>query len=226
MKVRATLRLRNDALLSAREKRGLTQKATAEGSGVPIHILSGLERLQYDADKYFADAVRYLQGEGISDRSYYEQDLVVSGARGVKTVVNCARKIAAFLELELEEVLPSLGGVQIRDVTKVAEVQPEQLAALCAGVGSHTKRLACNPTESAERSEGHDLLNQAIDALGERTAFVLRKRYGLGCEAASLREIGEEIGLCQESVRQIECKGVRDLQKPGVAHLLREATRD
>jgi RNA polymerase primary sigma factor len=45
----------------------------------------------------------------------------------------------------------------------------------------------------------------AMDGLGGRDAMVLRMRFGLdGGEPATLREIGEKLGLTRERVRQIE----------------------
>jgi RNA polymerase primary sigma factor len=61
----------------------------------------------------------------------------------------------------------------------------------------------------------HDILNHAMDLLGdleEREATVLKLRFGLGgTEPKTLKEIGGELGLTRERVRQIETEALRRL---------------
>ncbi len=61
----------------------------------------------------------------------------------------------------------------------------------------------------------HDILRHAmelLDDLDEREATVLRLRFGLdGSEPKTLKEIGAELGLTRERVRQIETEALRRL---------------
>jgi RNA polymerase primary sigma factor len=61
----------------------------------------------------------------------------------------------------------------------------------------------------------HDILKHAIELLGqldERDATVLKLRFGLaGEEPKTLKEIGAELGLTRERVRQIETEALRRL---------------
>jgi RNA polymerase primary sigma factor len=51
-----------------------------------------------------------------------------------------------------------------------------------------------------------------IEEMDTREATVLRMRFGLGdCEPHTLKEIGEELGLTRERVRQIETEALRKL---------------
>jgi len=67
-----------------------------------------------------------------------------------------------------------------------------------------------------EEVQGNDELNQLSDLLGEideREAKILRLRYGLdGRDPMTLKEIGQEIGLTRERVRQIEHEALRKLR--------------
>ncbi len=61
----------------------------------------------------------------------------------------------------------------------------------------------------------HDILRHAMELLGdldEREETVLRLRFGLGgSEPKTLKEIGAELGLTRERVRQIETEALRRL---------------
>ena len=58
-----------------------------------------------------------------------------------------------------------------------------------------------------------DEIEQALDVLDERQRHVIRHAYGIGAHHKTLAEIGEEMGLKRERVRQIRDKAVRKLCK-------------
>lgn len=69
------------------------------------------------------------------------------------------------------------------------------------------------PMEALEQSEEFQLILKLLDAIDERDARVLKLRFGLeGQEPLTLKEIGREIGLTRERVRQIEVEAIKKLQ--------------
>ena len=79
----------------------------------------------------------------------------------------------------------------------------------CPGVDSRQDR----PEETLARSEEFQTILKLLDAIDERDARVLRLRFGLeGQEPLTLKQIGEEVGLTRERVRQIEVDALRRLQ--------------
>ncbi len=68
------------------------------------------------------------------------------------------------------------------------------------------------PDEQLLESDDLDTISKLLDAIDEREATILRLRYGLdGNEPLTLKQIGAEIGLTRERVRQIEIESLRKL---------------
>lgn len=67
-----------------------------------------------------------------------------------------------------------------------------------------------------------DIMN-ALKALSLREARVLQMRYGLmDGKVYTLQSIGEKMGITRERVRQMEEKGLRQLRKSNIRHVLQE----
>jgi RNA polymerase primary sigma factor len=60
-------------------------------------------------------------------------------------------------------------------------------------------------------------LSELLDGLGERERRILCGRYGLDGRARSLRELGEELGVSAERVRQIETASLEKLRAVAVS---------
>ena len=75
------------------------------------------------------------------------------------------------------------------------------------------------PDEEVEISLRRQALEQALRALPVRDREVLRLRYGLeDCEPATLEQIGRQLGLTRERVRQIEIDTLKRLaRQPEIA---------
>jgi RNA polymerase primary sigma factor len=69
------------------------------------------------------------------------------------------------------------------------------------------------PDESIAQSEEFQTILRLLDSIDQRDARVLRLRFGLeGQEPLTLKQIGREVGLTRERVRQIEVDALRKLQ--------------
>ena len=68
------------------------------------------------------------------------------------------------------------------------------------------------PTADLELSLRAEALEEALEVLPEREALVLRRRFGLGDEEPrTLAQVGDELGVTRERVRQIERDALRRL---------------
>jgi RNA polymerase primary sigma factor len=80
---------------------------------------------------------------------------------------------------------------------------------------------ATNAEEDLVHGENRRLLGEAIEALPERPRYVLVRRHGLDYrEKATLKQLGEELGVSRERVRQLQEQAERTL-----ARTLRSALR-
>ena len=69
------------------------------------------------------------------------------------------------------------------------------------------------PDDTIAQSEEFKIIMKLLDSIDERDARVLRLRFGLeGQEPLTLKQIGHEVGLTRERVRQIEVEALKRLQ--------------
>jgi len=68
------------------------------------------------------------------------------------------------------------------------------------------------PEETIVRDDQLDIVRKLLESIDDREASILRMRFGLdGRAPKTLKEIGEEVGLTRERVRQIEIGALKKL---------------
>jgi len=86
------------------------------------------------------------------------------------------------------------------------------------GEGGPIERLQARrdaePSRCAQKDDVHDIVERWVFALGEMQRAVVERRFGLhGCRRATLEQIGEEIGVTRERVRQIQLDALKNLRE-------------
>ena len=93
-----------------------------------------------------------------------------------------------------------------------------------AELGELVAAQAPSPEEEADVTLRSDAVRAALRQLPDRERQVLERRFGIGVEAAqSLEEIGRELGLTRERIRQLERDALARLAESDALHDLREA---
>lgn len=79
-----------------------------------------------------------------------------------------------------------------------------------------------SPTDTVIHSSLREQIDEALQNLSEREAEVIRLRFGLGTNADhTLEEVGQQLQVTRERIRQIEAKALRKLQDPELNGKLR-----
>jgi RNA polymerase primary sigma factor len=118
-------------------------------------------------------------------------------------------ELAAATGLELQHVEEALGAVE-------ASVSLNQSIGT-DGDGEFGDLFAdpeaADPAEEAADAHRRSAVQRALAELPDRERRVLELRYGFAGETASLEEIGRELGLSRERVRQVEREGLARLER-------------
>ena len=89
------------------------------------------------------------------------------------------------------------------------------------GLLDSRKHLAIPPDKLIELEDEKTAINAELDRLRPREKNVIERRMGLnGKEPSTLAEIGADMGLTQERIRQIELRGIRMMKRPGAVKRL------
>ena len=91
-------------------------------------------------------------------------------------------------------------------------------------VGSFIEDESVAPAFTAiEENDRTTAIRNILDTLNDREKMVIVRRFGIGLDRAeTLDEIGKELGLSRERIRQIEAAALRKLRNPRRANLLKE----
>ncbi len=137
---------------------------------------------------------------------------------------DCSRRLEE--QLRRPPSITELSRTMKLPVRKISAIQHAMKAFQCAGhapTGENGDALDFGevladtrnspPDQRLSQTEQFELVLEILETLDERDARILRLRFGLeGQVPRTLKEIGNEIGLTRERVRQIEVETLRRLQ--------------
>jgi RNA polymerase primary sigma factor len=118
-------------------------------------------------------------------------------------------QIAQASQIQLDEVLQLLGLIE-QPISLDMSVDEERNFSLADTLEDNA---ACIPDEIVGQQEVSEQVYQALALLAPRERGVITQRYGLSDgRSRTLREVGKELGLSRERVRQIEADALKQMR--------------
>lgn len=118
--------------------------------------------------------------------------------------------VAAEIDPNKMEMVNRILCINQRAATKPTDPNNSNLSLLDLFEDNRSLR----PEETAQHFEQRSRLRDSLYLLDNRSARIVRLRYGLeGTSPLSLRQVGEIVGLTRERVRQIEMVSLRKLRQ-------------
>ena len=129
-------------------------------------------------------------------------------------------EIAKELDIEVDKVKVAIDMSQAvssldvavgdDDDTTIGDLQPD--------------RNAENPLANMVAEANREIIETVFATLSDREAQVLRLRFGMDVdEPRTLEQVGKELGVTRERIRQIETKALRKMRNPLRMRMLKEA---
>jgi len=159
--------------------------------------------------------------------------LPIHVVKEINVYLRAARELSQTLDHEpsMEEIAEHLDR-PVEDVKRMLSLNDKITSVdTPIGVGSEKSLLEtiadeqlCDPCEVLQDDNLKESINSWLSELSEKQKEVVARRFGLrGYETSTLEEVGQEIGLTRERVRQIQVEALRRLrdiiEKQGLSRL-------
>lgn len=128
-------------------------------------------------------------------------------------------EVAKYLDMKVEKVKEIYSWM--KDTTSLDITVGEEDDTT---IGSFVEdEVAADRFSSVEKKERTKAIDTVLGTLDERERFIIERRFGIGVpRSCTLEEVGNELNISKERVRQIEAAALRKLRNPRRAKVLKE----
>jgi len=213
-------------------------------SGVPLidliqegnmGLMRAAEKFDYKRGTHFGTYATWWIRQAVS-RAAGEQSRLIHLPEHVATRLRKVRRIAAQISQEqgldpLPEQIAEAAGMPLEEVDDLLHVT-EQPVSLDAPADTENRysladtledRSSQAPADIASRHLVGEELHRALSTLTARERAVVTLRYGIGDgRSRTLLEVGRELNISRERVRQLEMVALMKLRHASTAYKLRE----
>ena len=128
-------------------------------------------------------------------------------------------EIAKYLDMKVEKVKEIYSWMKDTTSLDIAVGEDDDTT-----IGSFVEdEVAADRFSSVEKKERTKAIDTVLGTLNERERFVIERRFGISVSRPrTLEEVGNELNISKERVRQIEAAALRKLRNPRRAKVLKE----